>query len=104
MWIQLTNVVGFQAIAIAGSEPWRGGMEWPGVLTPGLRANQISKPWRGDRDAGVLENVATCVTPPGFRLLVGTHHWGLHPRLLHATPPAFRAAPAAGMQVGMGYR
>ena len=81
MWIQLTNVVGFQAFAIAGSEPWRG----EGMLAC----------WK---------HVATCVTPPGFRLLVGTHHWGLHPRLLHATPPAFRAAPAAGMQVGMGYR
>ncbi|MFN9640854.1 MAG: hypothetical protein ACK56W_12640, partial [Pirellula sp.] len=32
---------------------------------PGLLANQKSKPWRGDRDAGVLENVAICVPPRG---------------------------------------
>ncbi len=62
-----------------------------------------------------LENIATCVTPPGFRLPVGTYHLGLAPQaiachassvpnrvcrgvemLLHATPPAFRTASAAG--------
>ena len=42
----------------------------------------------------LLENVAICVTPSGFRLPAETHHWGWHPRLLHATPPAFRSAPA----------
>jgi hypothetical protein len=61
---------------------------------PWLLANQKYKPWRGYRDAGVLENVAICVTPSGFRLPSETHHWGWHPRLLHATPPAFRSAPA----------
>jgi hypothetical protein len=38
----------------------------------------------------MLENVAICVTPSGFRLSAETHPWGWHPRLLHATPPAFR--------------
>jgi hypothetical protein len=57
-------------------------MEMPGVLTPGLLANRISKPRRGGRDAGVLENVATCVTPPGFRLPVGTYHLGLAPQAI----------------------
>ena len=73
-----------------------GRAEWnsQGVLTPGLLANQKSKPWRGDRDAGVLENVAICVPPSGVRFPAKTHHWGWHPRLLHATPPAFRSAPA----------
>ena len=54
MLILPTNVVGVQAFAIPGSEPWR-----------------------GDRDAVVLENVATCVTPSGFSLPVGTYHLGL---------------------------
>ena len=79
-----------------------GRAEWnsQGVLTPGLLANQKSKPWRGDRDAGVLENVAICVPPSGVRFPAKTHHWGWHPRLLHATPPAFRPAPAAVPFVG----
>ena len=72
-----------------------GRAEWNSQgCNPWLLANQKSKPWRGDRDAGVLENVAICVTPSGFRLPAETHHWGWHPRLLHATPPAFRSAPA----------
>ena len=63
------------------------------MLTPGLLANQISKPWRGDRDAGVLENVATCVTPPGFSLPVGTYHLGLAPQTIafHASSVPTRA-------------
>ena len=62
-----------------------------------MLASQISEPWRGDRGAGVLKNVATYVTPPGFRIPVGTYPWGWHPRLLPATLPAFRNAPYAGM-------
>jgi hypothetical protein len=38
----------------------------------------------------MLENVAICITPSGFRLSAETHPWGWHPRLLLATPPAFR--------------
>jgi hypothetical protein len=48
----------------------------------------------------LLENVAICVTPSGFRLPAETHPWGWHPRLLHATPPAFRSAPTAVPFVG----
>ena len=71
------------------------------MLTPGLLANRISKPRRGGRDTGVLENVATCVTPPGFRLPVGTYHLGLAPQAIacHASSVPNRVCRGVEMAV-----
>ncbi len=55
------------------------------------------QPWRGD--TGLSHDGARCGSchPSGVRLPGGRATWGLHPRLLHATPPAFRTIHASGV-------